>query len=251
MTTIVQRPLVTFSILSEVYVYQEQKRQEQQRQEQQRQLQQQTQQQEEVKKKKITIKPKATQPAPAPASQHLAPQPPQQKQEQQDRPRKKITFVKRIFKYSDIAPPATICFIPKNDIYCTPPPSCCRFFIENKHCFLRQRDNACICPTSKIVIGFWNEKVGNECKLLPVEDETTYEEAITTATMNNTFPDEAPLPEAPSPKPNASKPSTSSSPPIPKPKYVSDAERARTASEPVALLRAKLAKQYGMMAKKN
>ena len=102
------------------------------------------------------------------------------------------------------------------------------------------------------MIGFWNEKVGNECKLLPVEDETTYEEVVATATANNTFPEEV-SEEAPFPKPNAVKssiPSTSSSS-TPKPKYVSDAERARTASEPVALLRAKIAKQYGMMTKKN
>ena len=101
------------------------------------------------------------------------------------------------------------------------------------------------------MIGFWNEKVGNECKLLPVEDEITYEEAI--ATANNTFPEEvseeAPLSETPSPKPNAAKSSTQL-PVTPKPKYISDAQRARNASEPVALLRVKLAKQYGMIAKK-
>ena len=140
-------------------------------------------------------------------------------------------------------------FTLKNDLYSTPPPKCCRFFIENKHCFLREKDNACICPTSKSVIGFWNEKVGNECKLLPVEDETTYEEAVIAI---NAFVQEAPLsePPFPSPKPTAAAKSSTQSP-VPKSKYVSDAQRARIASEPVALLRAKLAKQYGMMAKKN
>ena len=130
-------------------------------------------------------------------------------------------------------------FTLKNDLYSTPPPKCCRFFIENKHCFLREKDNACICPTSKSVIGFWNEKVGNECKLLPVEDETTYEqaEADAIASANNTFVEEAPE-EAQlqsKPKPNSESPTS----PIPKPKFVSDAQRARIASEPVALLRAK------------
>ena len=92
------------------------------------------------------------------------------------------------------------------------------------------------------MIGFWNEKVGNECKLLPVEDETTYEEA------NNTLPDVSLYPDSSisSPKPKKKSPPS----PIPKPKFVSDAQRARIASEPVALLREKLAKQYGM-AKKN
>jgi hypothetical protein len=33
---------------------------------------------------------------------------------------------------------------------------------------------------------------------------------------------------------------------IQKPRFVSDAQRARIASEPVALLREKLAKQYGI-----
>ena len=158
-----------------------------------------------------------------------------------------ITIVKRKFKYSDIAPPATICFIPKNDLYPTPPPNCCRFFIENNKCFLRQRDNACICQTSRTVIGFWNEKVGNECKLLPIENETTYEEA-TTATAYNTFPEVQRQPDSSVPSPNPKTKSPTS--PILKPKFVSDAQRARVASEPVALLREKLAKQYGM-AKKN
>ncbi len=236
-TVTVERPLVTFSILSEVY--QEQERRERQ------QPQQQQQQQQDSKKKKITIKPKAIHDAPAPAPE---------KENEKQKKKITITIVKKRFKNSDIAPPATMCFIPKNELYRTPPPNCCRFFIENKHCFLRQRDNACICPTSTTVIGFWNEKVGNECKLLPVEDETTYEEAAI-ATANNIFPEEVPEEaqlqptSSPNPKPNAK--SSTQLPVTPKPKYVSDAQRARIASEPVALLRAKLAKQYGMMAKKN
>jgi len=267
------RPLVTFSTLS--MVYQERDRQLQQ------QTQQQTQQQEELfERRKITIKPKVVQvalaSAPTPVSekqslqsekttksnpkiiiiiknQQQQQQRENEKQEEEDKQRKKITIVKRRFKYFDIAPPATMCFIPKNDLYRTPPPNCCRFFIENKHCFLRERDNACICPTSTTVIGFWNEKVGNECKLLPVEDETTYEEA--TAVVDKTFPEEAQLQltssvhssHIPSPKLKTKSPS----PPIPKSKFVSDAQRARIAFEPIALLREKLAKQYGVVAKKN
>ena len=276
------RPLVTFSTLS--MVYQERDRQLQQ------QTQQQTRQQEELfEKRKITIKPRVVQVAPVPApvpdpvpapvpvseKQYLQSeknpnsnpkiiiikknqqqkQREKDKQEEKDKQRKKITFVKRRFKYSDIAPPATMCFTPKNDIYPTPPPNCCRFFIEGKHCFLRQRDSACICPTSKTVIGFWNEKVGIVCNLLPVEDETTYEEATAIEIVDKTIPEEAQQPTSsasdssiPSPK-QKTKLAMSL---IPKPKFVSDAQRARIASEPVALLREKLAKQYNMtMTKKN
>jgi len=178
----------------------------------------------------------------------------EEKQDSSHRENKKIkiTIVKRRFKYSDIAPPATMCFTPTNDLYRTPPPNCCRFFIENKQCFLRKRDSACICPTSKTVIGFWNEKVGIECKLLPVEDETTYEEATAIKIVDKTIPEEAQHSSAsdssiPSPKQKTILPMS----PIPKPKFVSDAQRSRIASEPVALLRAKLAKQYGVVAKKN
>jgi hypothetical protein len=71
-----------------------------------------------------------------------------------------------------------------------------------------------------------------------VEDETAYEEAPLSE------------PPSPSPKPTAAAKSSTQSP-VSKSKYVSDAQRARIASEPVALLRAKIAKQYGMMAKKN
>jgi hypothetical protein len=163
---------------------------------------------------------------------------------------KKRENVEEKRSYNDIAPPATMICKPQSqsDLYHRAPPQrCCRFFIENKHCFLRERDNACISPISRTVFGFWNEKVGKECKLLPVEDETTYEEAI---------------PEIPPPIPRMKSKSQKSpkksdlvtkspkkSDLITKPRFVSDAQRARVASEPVALLREKIAKQYGMVKK--
>jgi hypothetical protein len=165
---------------------------------------------------------------------------------------------RKMHKYSDIAPPTTSYYNVSNDIYQTPPPNCCRFFIENRHCFLRQRDNACICPKFRTVIGFWNEKVGKECKLLPIEDETMYEEATIVDPLSSNIPTEtAPVPRSPtaattSPTAATTLPSknSNSNPITSKSKIVSDAQRARIASEPVALLREKLAKQYGI-SKKN
>ena len=160
--------------------------------------------------------------------------------------KKIITIIKRKCKYyHDIAPPATMFCIPKNEFYQTPPPKCSRFFIDNKHCFLRECDNACISPISRTVIGFWNEKVGKECKLLPIEDETTYEEVVDSS-LNPPILTEL-LPS------QSQSQSPTSVPKSPKysniPRFVSDAQRARVASEPVALLREKIAKQYGMTKK--
>ena len=153
---------------------------------------------------------------------------------------KKRENVEEKRSYNDIAPPATMICKPqsRSDIYYRAPPQrCCRFFIENKHCFLRERDNACISPISRTVFGFWNEKIGKECKLLPVEDETTYEEA---------------MPEIPLSSPimkSKSQKSPKKIDLVTKSRFVSDAQRARVASEPVALLREKFAKQYGMIKK--
>jgi hypothetical protein len=232
------------------------------------------------KKKKIIIKPKVC-PTPAPfvvaspnpekqqTLQHSEskqkPKPKiiikksqfQREEENQDSPhRENITITKRRFKYSDVAPPATICFTPTNDLYRTPPPKCCRFFIDNRQCFLREQDNACISPISKKVIGFWNEKVGRECKLLPVENETMYEEIInqtsheeSSSSSNSASQDSPPPPSPPSQKQTYQKsPNSKNNFYITKSKFVSDAQRARIASEPVALLREKLAKQYGIVA---
>ena len=149
-------------------------------------------------------------------------------------------FQKRV-SYNDIVPPTSMIYNPsQNNFYCTnpPPQRCCRFFIENQHCFLRESDNTCISPTSRTVIGFWNGKVGKECKLLPIQDETTYEQEIVD---QQTSPPSSPQPQ-PSPNTTPLKSKSQKS----KPRFVSDAQRARIASEPVALLREKLAKQYGM-----
>ena len=74
-----------------------------------------------------------------------------------------------------------------------------------------------------------------ECKLLPIENEITYEENIDNASK-----------QKPASQPTSTSPKINN---ISKPKFVSDAQRARIASEPVALLREKLAKQYGMIKK--
>ena len=159
--------------------------------------------------------------------------------------KKKIIIIKKQKKvenpfHNDIAPPSTMICKPQSQsdlYYRAPPQRCCRFFIENKHCFLRERDNACISPISRTVFGFWNEKVGKECKLLPVEDETTYEEEITAIPLSSIIM-----------KSNSQK-SPKNIDLITKSRFVSDAQRARVASEPVALLREKIAKQYGMIKK--
>ena len=128
----------------------------------------------------------------------------------------------------------------QNDLYQTPPKRCCRFFIDNKHCFLRDNDNACISPNSRTVIGFWNGKVGKESAFYTEEQEVTF-------TVK-----EQPSPPSPPSQPSpTSKSQKSKMNSIAKPHFVSDAQRARIASEPVALLREKIAKQYGMMVKKN
>ena len=223
------RPLLSFSILSSCFKMQQQQQQQQQP------------QQEKVQKKKIKIKPKVKIVDEIPTSD-------KKKQELQEKcglpsQNKKVIIIKKKNQkrsYNDIAPPASMIYMPKkNDIYKTPPKRCCRLFIENKHCFLRECDNACISPISRTVIGFWNEKVGKECKLLPILDETTYEQEVVDV-------DEQALIET-SPSPNQAPLKLISK----KTNFVSDAQRARIASEPVALLRDKIAKQYGMGVKKN
>ena len=243
------RPLISFSTLSLVYGKHQQ--------------QQEIQQPIHVEKKKIKIKPKpkntvvvgsttvTTTTPKEECSTHshscekvnecketTLPLPVQQK--------KKIIIIKKRENdinlcHNDIAPPATMICKPQseNDLYHTVPPQrCCRFFIENKQCFLRERDSACISPISRTVFGFWNEKVGKECKLLPIEDETAYEEEIT----------EIPLLSSPVMKSKSQK-SPKKIDLVTKSRFVSDAQRARVASEPVALLREKIAKQYGMIKK--
>ena len=261
------RPLLTFSTLSLVYGKQQQQDRKQQP----------------VEKKKIKIKPKntvvvgstnseteKTQEHGQACSTHSCekvnecektthpllplitpvppvPLPPGQK--------KKIIIIKKRESdknscHNDIAPPATMICKPQSQsdlYYRAPPQRCCRFFIENKHCFLRERDNACISPISRTVFGFWNEKVGKECKLLPVEDETTYEEAMPEIPLSS------PIMKSKSQKSPKKIDLVTKSPKkidlVTKSRFVSDAQRARVASEPVALLREKFAKQYGMIKK--
>jgi len=242
------RPLLTFSTLSLVCGKQQQEKQQQEKQ----------QQENKQPVKKIKIKPKntvvvrsntiTTMTSEEECSTHscekvnereetTVPIPVQQK--------KKIIIIKKQKKvenpfHNDIAPPSTMICKPQSQsdlYYRAPPQRCCRFFIENKHCFLRERDNACISPISRTVFGFWNEKVGKECKLLPVEDETTYEEEITAIPLSSIIM-----------KSNSQK-SPKNIDLITKSRFVSDAQRARVASEPVALLREKIAKQYGMIKK--
>ena len=210
------RPLASFSLLA---LYYERDKQQQQQQQQQQEA------------KKIKIKPKTT------CTHTQVGCPAVAEKEKQEVQKKKITIIikRKKCKYNDIAPPASLFYNQKNEFYSTPPPQCLNFYIGNKKCFLRQRDNACISPVSKNVIGFWNEKVGKECKLLPIENETTYEENIDKVLQQEL----------------ASQPTSQNKNNlcVSKQKFVSDAQRARIASEPVALLREKLAKQYGMIKK--
>jgi hypothetical protein len=84
--------------------------------------------------------------------------------------------------------------------------------------------------------------VGEHCKLLPIEDETTYEEVEPYTTYEEV---EIVVPVS-SPVTLPQKQKT-----LKKPQFVSDAQRARVASEPVALLREKLAFQYGVTKQRN
>ncbi len=255
-------PLASFSLLSKCYQHEKQQHEKQQQEKQQQEKQQQQQQQE---KKKIKIKPKNTQ------VPRVSPVVEKQATIIDPLKKKKITIIikKRSCRcqYNDIAPASSIFWVKKNEFYLTPPPKCCRFFIDNRQCFLREKDNACISPISKKVIGFWNEKVGKECKLLPVENETMYEEIVndasheefileTASSSESTLSQE--LQESQESPPsqrqtNLKSPKSKNKFYIAKPKFVSDAQRARIASEPVALLREKLAKQYGIdgITKKN
>ena len=133
---------------------------------------------------------------------------------------------------NDIAPPASMIYNPCSD-YIAPPPKCCRFFIDNRHCFLRSSDNACIHPTTKEVFGFWNCEIGEKCKLLPLDDNTVYE-----------VYQEAEV-EKEKEKENKDF-SNNQTPPAVEMRKKSDANRSRLAGQPVAILRHKIAMQYGM-----
>ena len=142
---------------------------------------------------------------------------------------------------NDIAPPSSMIYNPCGD-YIAPPPKCCRFFIDNRHCFLRSTDNACIDPITKIVFGFWNCEIGAKCKLLPVDDDTVYEvcgECQETQKENEDFCNNLQL----EPQQNDNHDNETCAVEMRK---KSDANRSRLAGQPAALLRHKIAMQYGM-----
>ena len=133
----------------------------------------------------------------------------------------------------DIAPPSSMFFKPYSD-YIEPPPKCCRFFIENRHCFLRSTDNACIDKITKEVFGFWNCKIGTNSKLLllPVGNDDVYEvceekEKEDLFCKSHEDDDDIKTRRAEMRK-------------------KSDANRARLTGQPIALLRQKIALKYGM-----
>ena len=154
---------------------------------------------------------------------------PQEKQSQEKQP---TCFI------NDIAPPSSMIYKPCGD-YIAPPPKCCRFFIDNHHCFLRSTDNACIDPITKKVFGFWNCEIGAKCKLLPIDDDTAYESCEVcqevyqekeTEKQNEDFSNNETLPAVPAVEMRKK----------------SDANRSRLTGQPAALLRHKIAMQYGM-----
>jgi len=163
-----------------------------------------------TKKIKITIKQQPKQ------------QPKQQKQEQQR--------VDTCYHLHDFAPPASMIYTPCGD-YIAPPQKCCRFFIENRHCFLRSADNACIDPITKEVFGFWNCEIGKKCELLPPpptdddQNDDDHDDHVQLDINNDDFNKIDALAM----------------------RKKSDANRARITGQPVALLRQKIATKYGML----
>ena len=134
----------------------------------------------------------------------------------------------------DFAPPVSMIYTPCGD-YIAPPPKCCRFFIENRHCFLRSVDNACIDPITKEVFGFWNCEIGKKCELLPPpttdDDDLDQNHDATSANLvklANNDDDDCNNIDALAMRKK------------------SDANRARITGQPLALLRQKIATKYGM-----
>ena len=128
-------------------------------------------------------------------------------------------------------------FKPYSD-YIEPPPKCCRFFIENRNCFLRSTDNACIDTISKKVFGFWNCKIGTNSKLLLLhvgDDNAAYEvceEKEKEDFFCNHDDDDNDNDDIKTRRAEMRK--------------KSDANRARLTGQPIALLRQKIALKYGM-----
>ena len=177
-----------------------------------------------TKKIKITIKQQPKQ------------EQPKQEQPKQEQPKQqRVESVYTCYHFNDIAPPASMIYTPCGD-YIAPPPKCCRFFIENRHCFLRSTDNACIDPITKEVFGFWNCEIGKKCELLPPPptddaDNDQYDHDATSANLvqlSNNNDDDCNKIDAVAMRKK------------------SDANRARITGQPVALLRQKIATKHGM-----
>ena len=142
-------------------------------------------------------------------------------------------------RHFDIAPPSSMFFKPYSD-YIAPPPKCCRFFIDSRHCFLRSTDNACIDTITKKVLGFWNCEIGTNSKLLPVGDDTAHEvceEKEKKDFFCNSHEDDDDIDD------NNDNDDIKMRAEMRK---KSDANRARLTGQPIALLRQKIALKYGM-----
>jgi hypothetical protein len=186
----------------------------------------------------VPVPPATVSPAPAPVSPRtrkikitIKKQPQKQEEEPQE---KKQCFI------NDIAPPSSMIYNPCGD-YIAPPPKCCRFFIDNRHCFLRSTDNACIDPITKIVFGFWNCEIGAKCKLLALDDDTVYEvcsECEEKQKENEDFCNSLQL----EPQQNDNHDNETRA----EMRKKSDANRSRLSGQPSALLRHKIAMRYGM-----
>ena len=154
-------------------------------------------------------------------------QQPKQEQPKQEQPKQEC------YHLHDFAPPVSMIYTPCGD-YIAPPPKCCRFFIENRHCFLRSVDNACIDPITKEVFGFWNCEIGKKCELLPpppTDDDQNDDDHATSANLvqlDNNDGDDCNKIDAVAMRKK------------------SDANRARITGQPVALLRQKIATKHGM-----
>ena len=196
------------------------------------------QKQKQKQKIKITIVPKKTYVsttsihtvAPSPTKKIKITIKKQPKEEQQHQKYQEYHF--------DIAPPSSMFFKPYSD-YIEPPPKCCRFFIDNRHCFLRSTDNACIDTITKKVFGFWNCEIGTNSKLLLLhvgDDDAAYEVCEEKEKKyffcNNHDDDDNDNDEIKTRRAEMRK--------------KSDANRARLTGQPIALLRQKIALKYGM-----
>ena len=182
-------------------------------------------------------------PAPPPAPASPAPASPRTKkikitikQQPKQEPKQEQQRVDTCYHLRDFAPPVSMIYVPRND-YITPPPKCCRFFIENRHCFLRSTDNACIDPINKEVFGFWNCEIGKKCELLPPPPPTDNQDDYVNGDDNV-----ANLVQLDNDKndDDCNKIDALAM------RKKSDANRARLTGQPVALLRQKIATKYGM-----